>query len=393
MVLSQSGDSYCYVDSNQAADDLCAKLELADSVAIDTECDSLYHYFEKVCLLQLTFGGENYLVDTLSKIKLTNILEILSRKRIIVHCGDYDFRMMKKSFGFKPCAEVFDTWLAARLLGMPKVSLTDLAAELVNIELPKGAQKSDWSKRPLTDKQIDYAIKDTCYLEQMADILKARLQELDRELWLSDCVKEMLDRSCFNDDEDENTPDHNRQWRIKGMKNLSRRQLEFVRRLWYWRDDLARKLDRPAFKVMANGTIISVAIWCSLNKGESPKSAKRIKLPSNLKGKKYEDFLSAIDEAAETPDRDLPPIRLPIDTSGYDEDYVCVNIEPYQKASHAVAQRLNIEPPLLVTRSQWYSIINALPGDLDDILETQGILPWKREYIKEMFEIVESRTK
>lgn len=390
MDLSQSGDSYCYVDTNKKADDLCMRMEAADSVAIDTECDSLYHYFEKVCLLQISFAGENYLVDTLSKIKLTNILDILSRRRIIVHCGDYDFRMMKKSFGFQPRAEVFDTWLAARLLGIKKVSLTDLVSEFIGMELPKSSQKSDWSKRPLSEKQIEYAIKDTCYLEQIADILKGRLASLNREQWLTDCVQEMLERSCLNEEED-SAPDLLRQWRIKGIKNLSRRQLEYVRCLWYWRDELARKLDRPAFKVMSNGTIVEIAIWCSINKGKCITNSRRVRLPSNITGKRLDDLIAAITAASETPDNKLPVINLPNDTSGYDEDYVYVSVEPYQNAAQQVANRLGIESPLLVTRNQWYGIINGLPGDIDQLLRNLGILPWKLEYIKEMLEIVAAK--
>ncbi|MBN2842195.1 MAG: HRDC domain-containing protein [Sedimentisphaerales bacterium] len=386
MELNQPVANYIYVDTNEKADELCLNMENAKSVAIDTECDSLYHYFEKVCLLQLSFNGQNYLVDTLSKIKLTAILEVLSYRRIIVHCGDYDFRMLRKCYGFKPRGEVFDTWIAARLLGMPKVSLTDLASELIGIDMPKGSQKSDWSARPLSTKQVEYAVKDTSYLEQMADILEEGLKAKGRSNWLSECVVEMLERSCLN--EDDSVPDPAKQWRIKGLRTLSQRQLEYVRQIWYWRDSLARKSDRPPFKVMSNETIVSLAIWASFNPGKPIGEAKKVRLPGNLVGKKYNDLLDALDAAANTPEKDLPPVRLPCDNNDYDEDFTYVNLEPYQRAAQQVASRLNIESPILITRSQWYLIINSNKDQLEQVFRENGILPWKYQYIKEMLDIV-----
>ena len=196
----------------------------------------------------------------------------------------------------------------------------------------------------------------------------------------------MLQRACFSDYEE--LPDPAKQWRIKGLKNLNRRQLEYVRSIWYWRDKQARKLDRPPFKVLSNGTIIALAVWASNNPGESVKNAKKIKLPSNISGKKLEELTNAIQKAALTPDKLLPPIRLPNDNSDYDEDYAYINLEPYQKAAQDVAARLGIEAPLLVTRSQWYKIINGLKDGLDDVLKENDILPWKHQFIREILQVV-----
>ena len=380
---------YIYIDSNDAVAELCDKMQSAGTVAIDIECDSLYHYFEKVCLLQLTFGGVNYLVDTLCGIGVGQVLEVLSRQKILVHCGDYDFRMLRKCYGFLPRGEVFDTWIAARLLGLPRVSLTELARSILKIDLPKSSQKSDWSRRPLSDKQIEYAVKDTCYLEQMADALAEMLEEQGRTQWNQQGVQEMLERASFAEEPEQTHPD--KVWRIKGLSKLSTRQLEYVKQLWYWRDGLARKMDRPPFKVMSNSAIVDIAIWASKHHHYSKPvtSIKGVRLPKTLSGKRLETFTRALDTAHKTPESKLPLRRLPIDTSDYDEKYSLLDVEPYQKACSKVAERLGIEPPILVTRAQWYKILIEMPGDIDEIMKRAEILPWKYEYIKEIIEIVE----
>ena len=389
MDLAQADNiTYKYIDSNEALAEMCEKMQHADAVAIDIECDSLYHYFEKVCLIQLSFSGENYLIDTLCGIGVGQALEVLSRRKILVHCGDYDFRMLRKCYGFLPRGEVFDTWIAARLLGMPRVSLTELVRSLIKINLPKSSQKSDWSRRPLSDKQIEYAVKDTCYLEQLADILTVELDKQGRTEWNVQGVQEMLQRASFAEEPEQDNP--NKIWRIKGMSKLSTRQLEYVRQLWFWRDSLARKMDRPPFKVMANSMIIDIAIWASKhhNYKKPVTTIKGVRMPKSLSGKRMEQFTRALDNAHNTPENKLPPRRLPADSSDYDENYALLDVEPYQKACTIVAERLGIEPPILVTRAQWYKILIEMPGDIDEILDKVEILPWKYDYIKEIIGMV-----
>ncbi len=382
--------SYIYIDSNEAIAEVCEKMQHADAVAIDIECDSLYHYYEKVCLLQLSFSGVNYLIDTLCGIGVGQVLDVLSRQKIIVHCGDYDFRMLRKCYGFLPRGEVFDSWIAARLLGFERVSLSDLVRTMLDVDLPKSSQKSDWSRRPLSDKQIEYAVRDTCYLEQLAGKLSDTLEAKGRSQWNEQGVQEMLQRASFTEEQENNNPD--KVWRIKGLNKLSTRQLEYVRQLWFWRDILARKMDRPHFKVMSNSMIIDIAIWASKHHHHSkPVTAiKGVRMPKTLNGKRLESFTRALNRGHKTADAKLPPRRLPVDNSDYDENYALLDVEPYQKACCQVAEKLGIEPPILVTRAQWYKILIEMPGDIDEILQKAEILPWKYEYIKEMLNMVES---
>src|SRR3989337_2026060 len=170
-------EGYIYVREAAAMETLVRRIGAAERVALATEADSLHNYFEKVCLVQLSLGGEHYLVDPLSGLDLTGFLEALSEKPLIFHGGDYDLRMMRASMGYRPRREVFDTMIAAQLLGMEQIGLAALIERFFGIAIGKEGQKSDWSRRPLSEKQLRYAVSDTRFLEELAAGLHGELRE------------------------------------------------------------------------------------------------------------------------------------------------------------------------------------------------------------------------
>jgi ribonuclease D len=119
-------DKYVYVRERAAMEALIERICAADRVALDTEADSLHNYFEKVCLIQLTLGDEHYIVDPLAGLELGGFLEALAEKPLILHGGDYDLRMLRASFSFRTRRNVFDTMIAAQLLGIEQIGLAAL---------------------------------------------------------------------------------------------------------------------------------------------------------------------------------------------------------------------------------------------------------------------------
>ena len=164
------------------------RLTKADRIALDTEADSLHHFYEKVCLIQLTANGISDIVDPLANLDLSGLLDVLSKTPLILHGAEYDLRMLLASFKFKPKAPVFDTMLAAQIVEGRARSLVALADRLLGITLSKQGQKSDWSRRPLTEKQLTYASNDTRHLDSIADKLKAELDDLGRLDWQQDVL-------------------------------------------------------------------------------------------------------------------------------------------------------------------------------------------------------------
>ncbi|MGH7930578.1 MAG: ribonuclease D, partial [Candidatus Binatia bacterium] len=249
-------EGYVYVRERAAMETLIQRIRTAERVAVDTEADSLHNYFEKVCLIQLSLGGEHYLLDPLAGLDLTGFLEALAEKPLILHGGDYDLRMLRASTGFRPRREVFDTMIAAQLLGIEQIGLAALIERFFDITIGKEGQKSDWSRRPLSEKQQRYAVNDTRYLEHLAERLRDELSERGRVDWHLKSCRAMVESTGRD-----NSRDPEEAWRIKGTGRLTRRQLAYLRELWRWRDEHARRANLPPFKVFGNQQILDLLQW------------------------------------------------------------------------------------------------------------------------------------
>lgn len=237
--------------------DLTTRLHEAQLVALDMEADSFHHYRPKVCLIQLTFSGSNYLVDPLADLDLADFMEALSAKDLIIHDAGYDLRMLFADFGFVPKGTIFDTMIAAGLAGMKNVGLSAMMHEVFGAPTAKHHQKADWSRRPLPDYLLDYAAEDTKFLFQIKDYLEAKLNELGRLEWHEEscrnAIKVALAAKEPQMDED--------QWRVKSSGTLKPKEMAFLKQLWYWRDDIARKTNIAPFMIVRNEDLMKLAIW------------------------------------------------------------------------------------------------------------------------------------
>src|SRR6185295_18303397 len=186
---------YIYVRAQPVLEKLEQRMVTATRVAVDTEADSLHNYFEKVCLIQLSIAGEHYLVDPLAGLELGRFLEVLAGKPLIFHAGDYDLRILRASTGFRPDDEIFDTMIAAQLLGIEQIGLAALIERCFAKTIGKEGQKSDWSQRPLSEKQLQYAVNDTRFLESLADRLAAELDGKRRLEWHRESCRGMVQAS------------------------------------------------------------------------------------------------------------------------------------------------------------------------------------------------------
>ena len=162
---------------------LAASLEGCRAMALDTESDSLYHHFEKVCLVQLaTDRGDAWLVDALAVRDLSPLAPVLADPGVVkvLHGADYDVTTLKRDFGFA-FASIFDTMIAARLLGRSEIGLAAVARDELGVTLTKTNQKDDWSRRPLTPQQEAYALADVLHLVEVRERLEAKLVAAGRK--------------------------------------------------------------------------------------------------------------------------------------------------------------------------------------------------------------------
>ena len=248
----QAGACEIITDAKRLTE-VAAILGRQTEVAVDLEMDSLHHYWEKVCLIQVSTRRESWLIDPLALKDLDALAGPLGNPGVLVvmHGADYDIRSLHRDFGIE-VNSLFDTMIAARFLGSTEFGLAALLKARFGVELNKKYQKADWSKRPLSPEMCAYAMADTAYLLPLYDQLRGELEEKGRLSWLEEectlvCRARVTEKdgplflSC------------------KGAGKLKGRSLAILEGLLGLRDRQARELDRPPFKVISAETLLEVA--------------------------------------------------------------------------------------------------------------------------------------
>jgi ribonuclease D len=316
----------------------------AGAVAVDTEADSFHHYREKVCLIQLTSGGRHALIDPLAEVDvapLTAPFEDAGRRKYF-HGADYDVRLLQRDFGLI-VRNLFDTSIAARLTGEPAVGLAALLEKHVGVVLDKSHQRADWSKRPLTSTMREYAVADTMHLEALAAILERNASELGRDAWVrEEC--ERLEAVRWRDRREED-PEPFR--RVKGSAALDRAALAVLREIWTWRDSIASRRDRPAFRVLRDESLLAIAKSPPASVGDLSRIAGfpdyLLRSPSALA------LLDAVRRGAACPEEQWP--APPAARRPRTDPEVEVLVDAIKGKRDALAAELALDPSLIASRA------------------------------------------
>lgn len=262
-------------------------------VAIDTEADSLHAYPEKLCLLQISLPDGDELIDTLAGLDLTELLDAFHDHELILHGADYDLRLFKRTYDFEP-DRLFDTMIAARLLGETQFGLGHLVQKFLGITLEKGPQKMNWAQRPLTPRMEAYARNDTRYLKPLSELLRKELKARGRLSWLEQsCAQLICDCAVVRPAD----PDA---WRLKGSDRLTDRGRAILREIWKWREKEAIAANRPPFFVFSHDDMVMVAAQ------SSHVALDELRLPARFSARRRETLLDAIERGLRVPERDLP---------------------------------------------------------------------------------------
>lgn len=243
------------VDRDPLLHDLCGRLQGAARVALDTEGNSLHAYRERTCVVQLSTERESAIVDPLALQTLAPLREALVQPgvELVLHGGDYDIAMLTRdhAFGF---SRLFDTMLAATLLGEPKVGLADLAAAHLGVTLDKSLQKADWGRRPLGPQHLAYLQGDTQWLLPLRDLLAARLVEQDLVEEAEIEFRRLAARRPR-----ERLPEAERWREQQGAEALDEAGRAALAAAWAWREEEAARRDVPTFKVLPPQALVLVA--------------------------------------------------------------------------------------------------------------------------------------
>jgi ribonuclease D len=249
---------YVCIERRAELEELARALLGEPVVAVDTEADSFYHYFDKTCLVQIATRSQIYLIDPLAlggPAELDPLRPVMASPSVrkVFHAAEYDIYVLKRDCGFE-FANLFDTMVSAQLLGYPAIGLAALIERHFQAKLPKDEQRSDWSVRPLSESQLEYAAADVKYLIRLAEKLERDLRRRRRLEWAEEEFASVARRAWPDREFDQLG-----YLKIKGARRLDPRRLAVLRELYLLRDKRAREVDRPAFKVLGNRTLLEIA--------------------------------------------------------------------------------------------------------------------------------------
>ena len=373
---------YQYIDTDESLEGLSVQVRQAERVALDTEGNSLHNYFEKVCLIQVGVEGKQYIVDPLSGVNLDEFLVALASTQLIFHAADYDLRILRASHDFVPKTGVFDTMLAAQLLGYDELGLAQVVYRHFEIRLAKGGQKSNWTRRPLSEGQLTYAADDTRFLDELCGRLRDELAEKDRLEWHRQACQRIVD-SAMN----QTRPDSDVVWRIRGMGTRSPRELNYVREIWIWRDAEARQIDRPPFRIMGNKGVLALAEWAvSLSNEDSGKGLEnRKEIPKRITSGQLARLKHAVQRAAGMPEEEWPGPRMKTGPQriGSEEKH---RLDRLSAARTRIAKEMEIEPSVIAPRAALESIVRAQAESAEEILACSTLLPCRAELLEPLID-------
>ena len=383
VVIRHSSFSLGLIATSAQLGKLLEKIARVDRVAVDTEADSLHCYREKLCLLQISLpvrevvagigdagpewrgpnaGREHrsrpqrdYVVDPLANVDLEPLCAALERKEIVLHGADFDLRLLRRSLNFS-AHRIFDTVIAARLVGIREFSLAALVKRYFGVELGKGSQKANWGRRPLSARMIEYAINDTHYLLPLADCLESQLRERDQLDWLRQSCQRAIEQAAV-----ERVRDEDELWRIRGSASLRGQEAAVLRALWQWRENEAEAADRPPFHILQNHELLNAAT--SFVSGSMPDY-------KHFSSRRRQAFRQAARTAMRLPESEWPVMRRRFGTRPGRE--TLRRAEELRRRRDRAAKELDLEPSFIAPRSTIEAIAT------NETCATTLLVPWQQ---------------
>jgi ribonuclease D len=348
---------------------LAESLAGSTALALDTESDSLHHHVEKVCLVQIaTDRGVACLVDPLAVRDLSPLTPVMADPAVakVLHGADYDVTTLKRDFGFR-FAGLFDTMIAARMLGRPQIGLQAMAQAELGVTLSKESQRDDWSRRPLTPKQEAYALADVSHLLPLQARLADELRRRGRLAWVveeSDAVAALEPARRGRDPE--------AYQKVKGVRRLSRRQQAVLREVHGFREDLAEATDVPAFKLLSSEAMIELA-------ERTPRTPDELASVRGLSPRargRSADLLKAVERALAMPEAELPRLGPAPPRPAVSEE-VRKRIEALRAWRTKEAARLAVDGSVVLPQRLLERLAQAAPREVGALGEIAGLRRWR----------------
>lgn len=366
------------VTTPKALNELSAALRDESLIAVDTESNSLFAYRERVCLVQLSTRRADWIIDPLTVEDLSPLGPIFADARIekVFHAAEYDIMCLKRDYGFA-FAALFDTMIAARIVGWKAFGLAAMLEEHFGIQLDKRFQRADWSLRPIPAEQLAYAQLDTHYLPALRDILHEEIRQrdgLDEAIEIFGALADTPAAAHSFDPEG--------YWNITAAQDLNRHQMAVLRELYLLRDEIARRRDQPPFKVMSDEALVAIV-------RSEPGSIHDLYalrgVGRGLAARFGPQILRAIARgmAARPPNRpERSPRMDPATLARYHA------LRDWRKAR---AAERGVESDVIIPKEAVLALARSVPRTLEELEHVPGLGPWRRsKYGDELLRVLQS---
>jgi len=357
-------------------EELAKSLAQEPIIAVDTESNSLYVYRERVCLIQFSTPYADYLVDPLALKNLSSLASIFANPHIekVFHAAEYDLICMKRDFGFS-FANLFDTMITMRILGKKEIGLGTILENEFSVTQDKRLQRANWGQRPLPPQLLAYARLDSHYLIPLRHRLLTELKAND--LWA--LALEDFNRLCHGNEHNHNNHENEVCWRINGSSELTPRQATILQEVCLYRDQVARAVDRPLFKVFNNKLLLSIA-------AANPTSLDDLKKLPGINQSQVRRHGKAILQAVQ---RGLQaPIASPHRSPRPNEQYMA-RLEALRQWRKKTARQMGVESDIVLPRDLLYAITERNPRREEALAKVMHDVPWRLEHFgKQILEVI-----
>jgi ribonuclease D len=370
-----------YLDTPETVDSFLASINPSassvesKSIALDTEGASFHRFIDRIYLLQLSTRDRTAIIDPMPighPARLGRILEDPTIE-IVFHDADYDLRLLQQDYKWH-VRNIFDTRVAAQLLGLRAFGLAALLERYFGVKLDKKHQRADWSMRPLPQGMLDYAAQDTIHLLELRDRLEHDLERAGRLDWAREEFS-LLEGTRWADEDPGDVF-----LRVKGARDLSRRELAVLRELVQWRDGVAGQLDRATFRVVGNEQLLEIARRQSTSREE----LAAIKgVPRGMIDARGQEMLDAVARGVAVPENALPKFPR---AARWDRDpEFDARVAALKTVRDAAATRLELDPGVLCARDRLEAVARKNPASRAELDEVRELRAWQRGLLGEDF--------
>lgn len=364
-----------YLDTADAVDRFLSGLTGVRTLALDTEGASFHRFVDRIYLLQLSTEHHEAVIDPLpigTPQKLGALLEDRNVE-VVLHDADYDLRLLHQDYGWR-VTHLFDTRVAAQLLGIKAFGLAALLEQYFGMKLDKKHQRADWSMRPLTADMLDYAAQDTRHLLGLRDRLHAELEKKGRWHWAQEEFARAEGTKWENDGTDQGF------LRLKGARDLTRRELARLRELVKWRDAIAAELDRATFRVAGNEVLLDLARVAPTSR-EALFAVKGF--PRGMNDARAAEALQAVVRGNAVAEADLP--RFPKSARWDKDPDFDERVARLKTVRDGVAAKLDLDPGVLCSRDRMELVARRKPRHVEDLDSIPEIRKWQIEVLGAQF--------